>query len=82
MLEHHVVTEFLGGVSFSRNEENDVAIAEQIANYSYPTMEDLVRNVEGMIEHRKKAFKEYVEYCKTSPFFSKYFTNEDHSQDN
>ena len=78
-LPHDVVTEFLGGIAFSKKQENNVAIAEQIASTSYHSMEDLIETCKSFLgppyNLRVKDVNRYTESCKTNPFFEKYFAS-------
>lgn len=77
MIPQDIVCEFLGGISFSKDEEKDVAIAEQIASNTYNSMDDLIGTCKGFIETKSKleAFEAYIIDCKseTNTFFHKYF---------
>lgn len=75
-LPQDVVCEFLGGISFSRNSEHDVKIAEDIASNTYTDMEDLIRTAHGMIEQtpkKERDFQKHVAGVRKSPFYKKYF---------
>lgn len=49
LIPTEVVLELLGNVSFSKKQENDVQIAENIAGNSYTSMSSLCDTIEGCI---------------------------------
>ncbi len=74
-LPPEIVSEFLGGISFSRNSERDVQIAEDIASNVYNDLDDLINTCHGMIEQtpkKEKDFQAHVKAVKKSPFYQKY----------
>lgn len=77
-IPHDVVCELLGQFSFSKNQNKDVQIAEQIASNSYSSMESLLDTIKGEITVKSQLaiFDKDVEQLKKSSFFGKYFTQQ------
>ncbi len=69
-----IICEFLGNVSFNKNEESDVATAEHLASGWYPTLRDLVQTCKGAITYKKglKDFHKVIQNIHTSTFYEKY----------
>ena len=68
-----VLCEFLGQIQFSKDQEEDVQLAEQIAANTYGSINDLIDVCRGYVEVKKRDFEKLVKSIPDNPFYNKYY---------
>lgn len=74
-IPNEVVLEFIGSITFRHDGDDDIAIAESIANNEYNSMEDLVNICSWQTNMTDEEFQAEVNECRSNPYFMPYFTN-------
>lgn len=72
---HHIITEAIGQFRFSRVEEEDIQIAEQLASTEYPDMETFLSAAQAEVQGGKNMglFLKESRQMPNNPYFKEYF---------